>query len=158
MRTLIVALLFLVSTAVFAQDSLDTYSLEEHPYRDPHRAKIIATILPGAGYVYTGEYLRGYGTWVVTASGFILGPTMLSLDCYGFFSTRCGNEEHAANILVGSLLIASSIVTWVSSVRDAPKSAERANERRRRRELKVRPTIRVPQTHTGVNAGLSVAW
>jgi len=158
MRTLIVSLLCLVSTAAFAQKSPTPISLEEHPYRDPHKARIIATILPGAGYFYTGEYLRGYGTWVATAGGFILGPFFLSLDCAGLFSTRCGNEEHAENIVVGSLLIVSSIYAWVSSVRDAPKSAERTNERRRRRELKVGPTIRLPQSRTGVNAGLSLAW
>ena len=158
MRTLIVSLLCLVSTAVLAQDTATSGSpSREHLYRDPQKARIFATILPGAGYAYTGEYIRGYGTWVITATGIMIGPILLGEKC-SLLSWTCGSEERAANTLTGSLLILMSACTWISSVRDAPKSAERANERQRRRELKVHPIIGVPESHSGVNAGLSVAW
>jgi hypothetical protein len=158
MRTLIVSLLFCVSTAVLAQDSPTERPLSaEHPYRDPHKARILATILPGAGYAYTGEYLRAYGTWVVTASGLMVGPIILADDC-SLVSWTCNTQARIANILDGSLLVIVAATTWIRSVRDAPKSAERANERRRRRELDVRPTISVPQSRNGVTAGFSVAW
>ena len=129
----------------------------EHPYRDPHKARVLATILPGAGYAYTGEYFRGYGTWVITATGLVLTPILVSDDC-SLITWTCNTEGRVMNLLYGALLTTSSVLTWVSSVRDAPKSAERANERHRRRELKVHPTLTVPQSHNGVNAGLSVAW
>jgi hypothetical protein len=144
-----------------AQDSTETDPhLTQHqdkPYRDPHKARLLATILPGAGYAYTGEYIRGYGTWVITATGIMIGPILLGEEC-SLLSWTCGSEERVANTLSGSLLIIMSACTWISSVRDAPQSAERANERHRRRELKVHPIIGVPESHNRVNAGLSVAW
>lgn len=155
MRRLIVSLLFSVSTSLAAQDSTSA----ERAYRDPHRARVLATILPGAGYAYTGEYLRGYMTWLTTASGLMFGPVLLESDCYGvFLITECGHQARQANILIGSLMIASSLATWVKSVRDAPKSAERANERHRRRELDISPALTSIGSTNRVNAGLSVAW
>lgn len=130
----------------------------ERPYRDPHKAQVLAVILPGAGYAYTGEYFRGYATWVVTATGIMIGPTMLGEDC-SLLSWTCGRQERLANTLSGSLLILSSAYTWISSVRDAPKSAERANERHRRRELKLYPTIGIGSEPTKrLTAGFAVDW
>jgi hypothetical protein len=158
MGSLVVSLLCLASTSLLAQDSTPIgHSSADHPYRDPHKAQVLATIIPGAGYAYTGEYIRGYGTWVITATGILIGPIMLGEEC-SLLSWTCGSEERVANTLAGSLLILMSACTWISSVRDAPKSAERANERHRRRELELHPTISVPDSHRGVNAGLSVAW
>jgi hypothetical protein len=153
--SLVASLLFSVPATVFAQDVVSA----EHPYRDPQKARVLATILPGAGYAYTGEYLRAYGTWFVTAAGLMVGPVYFESDCYGgLLDVTCGGQARTANIVLGSLMIATSIVTWVKSVRDAPKSAERANERHRRRELELSPTITIPDAHNRVNAGLSVAW
>jgi hypothetical protein len=145
-----------------AQDSIKTdpplTQQQDKPYRDQHKARIFATLLPGAGYAYTGEYLHGYGTWVVTASGLMVGPIIFSSACNFFTLNSCNGEGRLVNVLTGSIMIVGSLHAWISSVRDAPKSAERANERHRRRELKVHPIIGVPESHNRVNAGFSVAW
>jgi len=157
MRTLVLFLLCLISTAALAQDSATTGWSAEHLYRDPDKARVLAMILPGAGYAYTGEYLRGYGTWVITATGVMIGPLWVSNDC-SILTWNCNRASRLLNILCGGFLGAAAVVTWVRSVRDAPKSAERANERRRRRELRLHPTISVRESHKGLKAGLSVAW
>ncbi|HKR09255.1 MAG TPA: hypothetical protein VJS39_08710 [Gemmatimonadaceae bacterium] len=148
-------------TTLAAQDSAEANQplthQEEHTYRDPGKARVLAMILPGAGYAYTGEYVRAYETWVITATGVMIGPLWVSSDC-SILTWNCNRASRLVNILSGGFLAAAAAVTWVRSVRDAPKSAERANERHRRRELKLRPTISVPESHKGVNAGLSVAW
>ncbi|HET9777306.1 MAG TPA: hypothetical protein VFP77_12105, partial [Gemmatimonadaceae bacterium] len=41
----------------------------EKPYRDPQKAVVLGSILPGAGYVYAGEYLHAYGAWLGTIGG-----------------------------------------------------------------------------------------
>jgi hypothetical protein len=159
MRTVIASLLCFVSTAAFAQDSATATPLEEHPYRDPHKAQILATI-PGAGYAYTGEYLRGYGTWVMTFIGVTVGPIIFSDDSCGFiFVATCSKSDRMANMLAGSFITISGVWTYISSIRDAPKSAERANERHRRRELRVQPMLDVMPGSAGrLNAGLSMDW
>ena len=133
----------------------------EHLYRDPHKARVLATILPGAGYVYTGEYFRGYGTWVVTASSFIMTPFLFDYGACAFASI--GECTHGAlrweSAALGALSAGIGLWTWISSVRDAPLSAERANEHHRRRELKAHPVVDLsPQPSPQVRAGLSLGW
>jgi hypothetical protein len=163
-KTLIVALMILASTPGGAQVSPPTAFDSvpaENPYRDPNKARVLATILPGAGYMYTGEYFRGYGTWVVTATSFIMAPFLYEYGSCGFDSIdKCthgvGRWESRA---MGALSAGMGLCTWISSVRDAPLSAERANERHRRRELKLYPKVDItPQGGTRLGAGLSVGW
>jgi hypothetical protein len=156
-------LLILPFAQLAAQDSAtasqEPRQIQEHAFRDPHKAQVLATIVPGAGYAYTGEYLRGYGTWVMTFIGVTVGPIIFSDDTCGFiFVTTCSKSDRTANMLAGSLITVSGVWTYVSSIRDARKSAERANERHRRREFELHPTIGVPESRHGLNAGLSVAW
>jgi hypothetical protein len=133
----------------------------ERPYRDPHKARVLATILPGAGYVYTGEYFRGYGTWVVTATSFIVTPFLFDYGACGF--TSIDECTHGAarweSAAMAALSAGIGITTWIRSVRDAPLSAERANEHHRRRELKTYPTLEVsPKAGGQLRAGLTVGW
>ena len=160
-KALTVSLLVIYASVGNAQSATpspnDTFASEQL-YRDPHKARVFAMILPGAGYAYTGEYLRGYGTWVITATGLMIGPLLLGEDC-SLLSWTCGTEERISNTLYGSLLIVMSTCTWISSVRDAPRSAERANERHRRRELKLHPTVGIgTQGATRLNAGFALDW
>jgi hypothetical protein len=61
--------------------------------------------------------------------------------------------------VVGVALIGAGLWTWISAARDAPKSAERANERHRRREFKAQPIVGiVPQSAPQLRAGLRVDW
>ena len=163
-KALTAALLIFAASVTHAQDSTPR-SFDplpsERPYRDPHKARVLATILPGAGYVYTGEYFRGYGTWVVTASSFIITPFLFDYGACGLASTdectsRAARWESAA---MAALSAGIGLATWILSVRDAPLSAERANEHHRRRELKASPTLDIrPQDGGQVRAGLRVGW
>lgn len=163
-NALAILLLIFASSAVVAQEptpvGLDRLPIE-HPYRDPHKARVLATILPGAGYVYTGEYLRGYGTWVITASMFIYAPFLYEYGSCGSASIdKCMHgilrwESRA----MGALAAGTGLWNWISSARDAPLSAERANERRRRRELRVMPTVDLsPRDPKQLRAGVNVGW
>ena len=160
-NTFAIALLVICASVATAQDSppgTNDALAAEQPYRDPHRARVLATILPGAGYAYTGEYLRGYATWVVTATGFMIGPMLIGESC-SLLSWTCGRQERLANTLSGSLLILTSASAWISSIRDAPKSAERANERHRRRELIFHPRIGITSgAERPLHAGFAVDW
>ena len=160
-KSLAIALLGICSSVATAQDSTPGHNdglAAEQTYRDPHKARVLAMILPGAGYAYTGEYLRGYATWVITATGLMVGPLLLGEDC-SLATWTCGSQERISNTLSGSLLIVMSAYTWISSVRDAPNAAERANERHRRRELKLYPTVGIgSQGGTRLNAGFAVHW
>jgi hypothetical protein len=163
-KALTIGLLILASTTAGAQDStvgrFDPLP-SARPYRDPHKARVIATILPGAGYVYTGEYFRGYATWVVTASSFIYAPYLYEYGSCGFASIdKC---MHGAlrweSRAMGVISAGTGLWTWIKSVRDAPLSAERTNERHRRRELKAYPTLDLNgQSGNRVGAGVSVRW
>lgn len=160
-KALTIALIVVVSSPATAQDSTRVgtdSSSHATLYRNPHTARLLATVVPGAGYAYTGEYLRGYATWVITFTSVTVGPLIFADDCYGFLSPQCGKSGHSANMLTGGLLIALGVSTWVSSVKDAPKSAERANERHRR-ELETHPVLEVdPQSINRLKAGLSIGW
>ena len=100
-------------------------------YRDPQRAKALASVLPGAGYVYTGDYLLGYATWAGTATSLIAGPVIYQFDgCVSIDFTRaCKPPPRWTYQAVGILLIGVGAWIWVSSVRDAPHAAERATTR-----------------------------
>lgn len=164
-KALSVFLVLFVATPAIAQDSVDVVSTstaaQERPYRDPHKARTLATILPGAGYIYTGEYFRGYGTWVATASSFIWAPYEYEYGSCAFSSIdKCTRgalrwESRA----MGVFFVGTGLWTWIASVRDAPLAAERANERHRRRELKVGPLLEIkPQSQQQLRAGLSLDW
>src|SRR5215208_6860703 len=82
MRVAVMVLLTAMSVASLeAQDTIrileDSASIPTQTlYRDPHRARVLGTLLPGAGHFYAGEYLRGYGTWVYTVVGITAGPVI----------------------------------------------------------------------------------
>ena len=112
-----------------------------NPYRDPQKAKALATVLPGAGYVYTGDYLLAYATWAGTATSLIAGPVIYQFDgCVSIDFTRaCKPPPRWTYQAVGILLIGVGAWIWVSSVRDAPHAAERATARHQLRLSKPPP-------------------
>jgi hypothetical protein len=169
MRVAVTALLTAVSVASLgAQDTTrifrDSASVSTRMlYRDPHRAKVLGTILPGTGHIYAGEYLRGYGTWVVTITGIGIGPVVYYLDAcsLAFLSlSECRNPgPQWPHRLLGVLMVGSGVWTWISSARDAPHAAERANAKHQTKTLKLAPFIE-PSSELGAqwHAGLAVRW
>ena len=134
----------------------------ERPYRDPQRARVLGTIFPGAGHVYAGEYLRGYVFYLRTVVGIGGGVMMYIVDecTFTFFSGRsCDPGPHWPHRLLGIAGVASGVWAWISGARDAPLAAERANERHRRKAIKLSPLINpVGGPHPGAQVGVSLQW
>ena len=131
-------------------------------YRDPHLAQVLGIVLPGSGHFYAGEYLRGYGTWVVTVTGIAMGPVIYNLDrcAFAFLSaSECKPGPKWPSRLLGVFLVGSGLWTWISSARDAPHAAERANERHQSRKLKVTPLVEPSaELDPNVRAGIAIRW
>ena len=166
MRVAVMVLLATVSVASLeAQDTIrilqDSAAVPtQRLYRDPHRAQVLGTILPGAGHFYAGEYLRGYGTWVVTVTGIGMGPVVYNLDrcSFAFLSgSECNPGPKWPNRLVGVFMVGAGVWTWISTARDAPHAAERANERHQSRRLRA---LIEPSADPGPNlrAGVAIRW
>lgn len=116
----------------------------EKPYRNPKRALVFGAIIPGAGHIYAGEYLKGVMTYEGTVSAFGLGVmTYIWDDCmFSFFSTKpCKSGPAWPHQALGVALVGMGFWLWGSSARDASRAAERANERHRRQLQKVTPII-----------------
>jgi hypothetical protein len=131
-------------------------------YRDPHRAQVLGIILPGAGHFYAGEYLRGYGTWVVTVIGIGMGPVVYNLDgcTFAFLNgSGCSPGPKWPNRLLGVFMVGSGVWTWISAARDAPQAAKRANERHESRRLKVTPLVEPSaEPDPELRAGITIRW
>ena len=131
----------------------------EKPYRDPQTAVVLGSILPGAGYAYAGEYLRGYltafGTFVTIAEGSLIyemdGCTLAIL------SPDCDPGPRWPYHLVGILGVGAGIYTWISSARDSRHAAERANARHAAKSPRIRAILE-RAANNDWNAGLSLNW
>jgi TM2 domain-containing membrane protein YozV len=163
--TIIVLLAVLSVTSLEAQDSTQVLqdsasTVTPKSYRDPHLARVLGIILPGAGHFYAGEYLRGYSTWVVTVVGIGAGPLIYDMDsCSLALFRECKPGAKWPYQLAGALMVGSGVWRWISTAIDAPHAAERANERHRSRSLKVSPLIKPsvePDAEFG--AGIAIRW
>jgi hypothetical protein len=128
-----------------APSTLDsTKSRAGGPYRNPHRALVLGTLIPGAGHIYAGEYLRGFFTYEATI-GAIGGGTLVFLvnKCTFTFlnMTTCKPGPEWPHQLLGMTMVGMGIWEWISSARDAPHAAERANVRHDARSSAVTPFI-----------------
>ena len=151
------------ASSAAAQDSSATSvgSASEPLYRDPHKARVIGAIIAGAGYVYAGEYLRGYATWVGTIGGLAFGPVIYNMDSCGIaiLSDCTPSKTRWPYRLAGILLVADGVWTWAHGAYDAGRAAERANERHRRKLMKVSPTVTVePGAGKQLQAGVRLDW
>lgn len=127
-------------------------------YRDPHIALVLGSLIPGAGHLYAGEYLRGAENYAGTLGVIGMGAIIFSLDDCGLLSD-CKHRSHFASRIIGGVGIAAGILTWISSARDAPRAAERTNERNRRRIGRTRPIIEAPAgSHGEWRAGVTIPW
>jgi hypothetical protein len=130
------------------------------PYRNPKRALILGSLIPGAGHIYAGEYLRGIANYEGTVSAFGLGamtiimaPCSFSLDK----PTRCGTRPHLVPLLLGVGVVGIGIWEWISSARDAAHAAERANARHLRHRSTATSIIEAPvDSHSGWRVGTEI--
>jgi hypothetical protein len=121
-----------------------TTSTPVAPYRNPHRALVFGTLIPGAGHIYAGEYLTGILTYETTV-GAIGGGTLVFLidNCtFTFLSTStCKPGPEWPHQLLGITMVGMGIWKWISSARDASRAAERANARHGARSSALTPYI-----------------
>ncbi len=121
-----------------------TTSSKENLYRNPHRALVLGSLIPGAGHIYAGEYVRGVLAYEATVTSIGMGTLVFISDrcMFTFLNAEpCESGPAWPRHLAGVTLVGVGLWSWISSARDAPRAAERANERRRRRSLTVNPII-----------------
>lgn len=146
-----------------AHDPADTTaSPRERPYRNPHRALVLGSLIPGAGHIYAGEYVHGFLTYEATVGAIGVGTLVFIVDkcTFTFLSaTTCKSGPAWPHQVAGVALVGLGIWTWISSARDAPRAAERANDRHRLRSLTVTPVIDpFSGPSNGAKVGVSVHW
>ena len=162
--------LFIVAactSSLVAQDSTVTTPDSTLPratslYRDPHRALILGSLIPGAGHIYAGEYWHGVlnyggtvGTIGVGVMTFLVDKCMLSF----LSTTRCDSGPQWPHQVLGVTVVGLGVWGWISSARDAAHAAERANERHRRKMAQARPILAVPAGSRGDwRAGVAIPW
>jgi hypothetical protein len=163
--TLYVAALLTVAVALPAQESTRArrarLGATDTLHRNPTSARIIGAVIPGAGHVYAGEYLRGIGYYYGTVGTIGLGAMTYVLDkcTFTFLSdTPCKSPPAWRHQVLGGAIIAYGVGVWVYSAIDAGHAAERANERHARRRTAIAPFVAPRAEAEGANVGLSVAW
>ena len=125
-------------------------------YRSPSRARSLS-VVPGWGYAYTGEYWRGYETWVVSVVGPLVGASFIDVPCGLFIVANCPKAAEYVGYAFGAAIIIGSLRTYANSICDAPKSAERANIRHSRK-IQVAPALNASRFNRVLNAGVAVSW
>ena len=149
MRVLGFGIALLLAFPLGAQDTgpgiLDsTTSRAEKPYRDPRRALVLGSLIPGAGHIYAGEYLKGFITYEGTVTAIGMGTLVFIADrCMFAFlnATPCKSGPQWPHQALGIAVVGIGIWEWISSARDAPRAAERANARHDVRLSAVTPFI-----------------
>ena len=131
-------------------------------YRDPHKARILGSLFPGAGHVYAGEYLRGYGYYLATVGAVGTGVMVFTVNrcTFSFLSaTSCDPGPQWPHQALGIAMVGAGVWSWVSSARDAARAAQRANTRHEARTVLVKPIIRPgKEPNAGFQAGLQLSW
>jgi hypothetical protein len=126
-------------------------------YRNPKRALILGSVIPGAGHIYAGEYWQGFLRYEGTVGGIGGGALMFLVNrcSFSFLSTtRCDPGPQWPHQVLGVALVGMGIWEWISSARDASHAAERANDRHRRKTRRSAPIIEPPaDSHSGWRVG-----
>ena len=132
------------------------------PYRNPHRALIFGSLIPGAGHIYAGEYWRGFLNYEMTVGAIGGGVLVFIVDkcTFSFLSaTRCDPGPQWPHQALGVLTVGLGFWQWVSSARDAPRAAERANVKHRRKAAEAKPIIEAPVgPHGDWRVGVAIPW
>jgi hypothetical protein len=164
---LILTFVALSASSLPAQDSVKAKDSASSPragfYRDPRRARVLGTLIPGAGLFYASEYFRGYMAFVGSLGGISLGGVIYKMDgcTFALFAlfNECNPNPKWPYEVAGALLVASGVWTWFSSARDAPRAAELANASHNPKAPSLSPIIEPsPITRGQWNAGVAVRW
>lgn len=130
------------------------------PYRSAKRALILGSLIPGAGHIYAGEYVRGFLNYEATVGSIGEGVLVFIWDrcMLSFLSTTpCKSGAQWPHQVLGAALVGLGGWMWVSTARDAPRAAERANAKHRRKVEGARPIIQPPaDSHSGWRVGAEI--
>jgi hypothetical protein len=168
MRPLVLLLIAAALTSPLgAQDSTRTTGdsagpTATHLHRNPRRALIIGSVIPGAGHIYAGEYWRGFLNYELTVMTLGAGAMVFIVDkcTFTFLSTeRCNSGPQWPHQVLGVATVGLGFWQWVKSARDAAHAAERANEKHRRKMARAKPIIEAPVgSHGNWRAGVEIPW
>ncbi len=139
-----------------------TTSKAHKPYRDPHKALVLGSIIPGAGHIYAGEYLKGFLTYEGTVTAIGMGTIVFIADkCMFAFlnATPCKSGPAWPHQALGVAVVGIGIWGWISSARDARHAAERANARHDARRAAITPFISpFSGPASASRVGVSLQW
>lgn len=125
------------------------------PYRSPATARVLGTLLPGAGHIYAGEYAKGVRSYYGTVGG--IGGGALAFVVGGMAA-----EDHETGWplqVAGVLLVGAGVGVWVRSSLDAPRAAARANTKHRQIATHMSLILRGgAEGGQRRNVGVAVAW
>jgi hypothetical protein len=148
-----------VNAAKATADSAST--TETHPYRNPRRALILGSLIPGAGHIYAGEYWHGVVNYEAAVATIGFGAMTFIFDkcALDFLNPNCDSGPQWPHQVLGVALVGLGFRQWILSARDAPRAAERANERHRRKMAQAKPIIGpAGGLHGGWRAGVEIPW
>jgi hypothetical protein len=130
----------------------------ERPFRDPTAAAVLGTIVPGAGHVYSTEYVRGASIYFGVVGGIGGGAIIYMVDkcTFAFLDPTCHPGPQWPHRAVGLIMMGTGVGMWVYSAFDAPRAARRANAIHRR-HAEIRPVLE-PRYSGGVDLGIAVSW
>lgn len=145
-----------------ARGTLPRTAAADSVFRDPITARVLGTLVPGAGHIYATEYGRGVALYFGTVSTIGMGALAYVIDACTFaFSnpTQCHPGPQWPHRTVGVIAMGAGVGMWIYSSIDAPRAARRANERHRRRTASIAPLIEPRRgARGGVNAGIAIPW
>ena len=162
-----VMLISVLGSPLSAQDTTQitvdsTDSLVTPLYRNPKRALILGSVIPGAGHIYSGEYWHGFLNYEATVGGIGLGVMTFIWDrcMFSFLSTTpCRSGPQWPHQTLGVALVGLGIWEWIASARDAPHAAERANAKHLHRRSTATPIIQPPvDSHSGWRVGTEIRF
>lgn len=155
---------FLAAHPLEAQRTTDTLAIV--PDRSASAAVTLGVLVPGAGHVYAGEYLRGVGFYFATVS--LIGGGVLTYEinrCTFVFSS-CDPGPTWPEHVLGIASIAAGAAAWTISAVDARRAVHRRLAKRRAGAvlgrvgaIEWRPVVTAfARTPGRVELGLSGTW
>jgi hypothetical protein len=160
-----IALICGCARTLIAQDStqapLANATARKVDFRDPIKAAVLGTLIPGAGHVYSTEYGRGAGIYFATASSIGLGALVYTIDrcTFAFLDAgTCNPGPQWPHRTLGLLAVGAGVGMWIVGAIDAPRAAKRANERHRQ-QTRITPILEPRrEASSGVEVGIGVTW
>lgn len=105
-------------------------------------AVVLGALVPGAGHLYAGEWLKSYPIFVASAGGIYVGPVIYNFDrCTFDWRPECHPGVPPGARLLGAAVIAGSVTVWVTSAIDAGRAVDRQRARRARAERRRRQAV-----------------